>query len=692
MPNAAPKIQTDYFAFDGGLNIVSPALLIPPGNAIDASNFEPSIYGGYARMKGIERLDGRLSPSASSYYLMTVNLTDSVVAGNTITGTTSGATASVLQVNGTTELVVTALTGTFAAEAINVAGVPKGAVSVTGQNAATTPFLHATYKSLAANYYRALIGAVPGAGPVRGVKYYNGSIYAFRNNVGNTACLMYRATTGGWVAITFGKEVQFTGAVGQINDGDIVTGLSSGATGTVQRALLRTGTWTVAGAGTLVFDTITGAFTSGEAIQVGGVTKVTSSTASTQIALAPGGRFQFDNNNFSGTKATYRMYGCDGVNFAFEFDGTRLVPIRTGITPDSPKYLAVWKNMLVLAVASSVQTSSIGNPYGWTAITGAAELALGDICTGLLPQLGNADSGAIAIFTQRKTFILYGTSSADFNLVLIAPDAGAQPYTAQNIAYAYYLDTKGVVQINSTQAYGNFESATVTRTIQPIIDAKRGMATASCIVRSKNQYRIFFSDGTGIILYFVEQTNNVSTPTASITAIMPFDYGSTRFINGMDSAIDASGIEHLYAAGSDGYVYELDVGTSIDGANIEAHLIMAFNQNKSPRQRKHYKRVILQATCTGLAQVNVGYDLSYAGTEADSGLRSLRQIIGGGGYWDQATWDNFNWDSPVVQEYKVDTPGNGRNIGLLIYSDNAIDDQYTISSAIINYIINRMER
>ena len=643
-------------------------------------------------MKGIERLDGRLSPSKADYYLMTVSLTGSVAVGNTVTGATSGATAVVLQVNGLTELVVTAITGTFVMETLTVSAVPKGTVTLTGQNAALTPMLHATYKSLAANYYRSLIGAVPGAGPVRGVKYYNGSIYAFRNNVGNTACVMYRATAGGWVAVIFGKEIQFTTAVGQINEGDLVTGGTSGATAIVQRALLRTGTWTVAGVGTLVFDNVTGTFVSGETLKVGGVTKATSSSASTQIALQPGGRFQFDNNNFSGTKDTYRMYGCDGVNFAFEFDGTRLVPIRTGITPDAPKYIAVWKNMLVVAVASSVQTSSIGDPYGWTAITGAAELALGDVCTGLLPQLGNADSGAIAIFTQHKTYVLYGTRSADFSLVLQSPDAGAQPYTAQNIGFAYYLDTKGVVQINSTQAFGNFEASTITRAIQPIIDAKRGLAKASCIVRSKNQYRIFFSDGTGIILYLVEQSNNLGTPTASISAIMPFNYGSTRFINDVDSAVDASGIEHLYAAGSDGYVYELDSGTSIDGGNITAHLIMSFNQNKSPRQRKHYKRVILQATCAGLAQVNVGYDLSYAGVESDSGLRTLSQVIGGGGYWDQATLDNFNWDSPVVQEYKVDTPGNGRNIGLLIYSDNAIDNEYTISSVIINYIINRMER
>lgn len=623
---------------------------------------------------------------------MTVVLTATVNVGDTVTGATSGATAIVLQVNGTTELIVTKLTGTFVAETITVAAVNKGTVSVVSQNSGSTPILNAQYKSLAANYYRSLIGLVPGSGPVRGVKYYNGTVYAFRDNAGATACVMYRSSAAGWVAITFGREIQFTTAVGQINEGDLVTGGTSGATAIVRRALLRTGTWTVSGIGTLVFDTVTGVFQNGEALKVGGVTKATASTADTAITLLPGGRFQFDNNNFSGTQSTYRMYGCDGVNFVFEFDGTRLVPIRTGITPDAPKYLAVWKNMLVVSVASSVQVSSIGNPYAWTAITGAAELALGDICTGLLPQVGNADNGAIAIFTARKTYVLYGTSSADFQLVLQSPDAGSQPYTAQNIGFAYYLDTKGVVQINSTQAFGNFEMATITRVIQPLIDSKRGMATASCIVRSKNQYRLFFSDGTGIAIYIVQQPTGAGTQTGSAAAIMPFDYGNGSYINDVDSTVDASGIERLFAAGSNGYVYELDRGTSMDGANITAHMILSFNNNKTPRSRKHYKRVILQAQCAGLAQVNVGYDLSYASPEADPGSNATSQIVGAGGYWDQFTWDNFNWDSPVVQEYKVDTPGNGRNISIMILSDNAIDDEYTISSAIINYIINRLER
>lgn len=770
----SPKIQTEYFAMQGGLNLVSPALTIPPGMVIDCNNFEPSIYGGYSRMKGFERFDGRASPSSANYYIAIGSIDAPIVAGNTITGVTSGATAVVLSVIDDSTMIVTRLTGVFVAESFTVGGLASGTLDTVSINAAGSPYDHAVYRSLAANSYRTLITKVPGAGPVRGVKYYNGSLYAFRNNVAGTACVMYKASPAGWVAVAFGREIQFaqrssvatitiaapgvvtwtahklangqqvtfsttgnlpTGlspgfayyVVGvtantfelattiggtsvttsgtqsgihtaylvatEINEGDIVTGVTSGALAVAKRVLLRTGTWNTAPIGSIVFDTVTGVFVSGEPLSVAGKTIVNASTADTAIGLAPGGRFVFDNNNFSGTSATYRMYGCDGVNLLFEFDGTRLIPIRTGAIPDAPSFLAIWKNMMVVSVGASIQLSSIGDPYAWTALTGAAELAIGDVCTGLLPQLGNQQVGALAVFSQHKTFILYGTSTADLQMIEQSPDAGAQAYSSQNIGYAYYLDTKGVVQINSSQAFGNFQSSTLTRLVQPFIDIKRGLCKASCIVRSKNQYRLFFSDGTGLIIYITEtpQTDGVGSGVAQ--AIMPFTYSlSGMFINGVDSVVDTSGIERLFAAGSDGFVYELDQGTSFDGGNIPAHLIMSFNNSKTPRSRKHYKRVILQADCDGIAQVNVGYDLSYSGSESASGVSTLSTLVGTGGYWDQAVWDSFNWDSPVVQEYVIDTPGNGRNIGLLIYSDNAIDESYTISSAIINYIINRLER
>ena len=68
----------------GGLNQVSPAITIPPGMVIDANNFEPSIYGGYSRMKGFERFDGQKSPSDADYFIGSGAISAQVEPGDTI--------------------------------------------------------------------------------------------------------------------------------------------------------------------------------------------------------------------------------------------------------------------------------------------------------------------------------------------------------------------------------------------------------------------------------------------------------------------------------------------------------------------------------------------------------------------------------------------------------------------------------
>ena len=60
--------------------------------------------------------------------------------------------------------------------------------------------------------------------------------------------------------------------------------------------------------------------------------------------------------------------------------------------------------------------------------------------------------------------------------------------------------------------------------------------------------------------------------------------------------------------------------------------------------------------------------------------------------WDSFSWDNFVWDAQYLTDYEVDTPGDGVNLGLIIYGDTAIDLPYTISSGILHFTINRLER
>lgn len=680
--------NVDVVPLQGGVDQVTTPILVQPGKLLSASNYEPDIFGGYARMKGIERFDGRQSPTDAPYYVMDANITGTLVVGDTVTGNTSTATGKVIYIDLTTTpdtVVVTRVTGTFGVEDILVGVSTVGSITATIYQGASSTAEHSLYKALTAAEYRPDITAVPGEGAVRGVWEYKNDIYAFRNNVGSTECRMYKATTGGWTQITFGKELQFDAAVGEISEGQTVTGLSSGATGVVQRALLRTGTWTSAGVGTLFFDTITGTFTDNEAVQVGGVTKVTANGASTTVTLAPNGKFDFDNYNFFASADKLRMYFADGQNYCHEFDGTRIVPIRTGLVDDKPKFVKGHRSHLFIGIQSSLQYSGIGNPYSWTALTGAAELGLGDTITGIKPQRGDATTGSLLATTENKTYILYGTSSADFKLVLYSDNTGAYPYTIQNIAHAYYLDSKGITQLMASQNFGDFQAGIMSQAVQPTMDEKRNLATASCTVRSKNQYRVFYSDGTGMIMQILP------TDSGNIVAggLMPFDYSSITNMNTVVSYVSDTGQERIFAGGANGYVYELDKGTSLDGSDIDAHILLTFNYMKSPYIRKRYRRIVIQFRASGTIDVDIGYDLAYGRVE--HGIPNSTNVVGGG-FWDSFTWDNFTWDAAYLQEFNVDTPGVGENISVLIKGNSNQDDTFTIHTVITNYSIGRMQR
>lgn len=757
-------MQLDIIPLAGGVDSVATPILVTPGKLLSSTNYEPDIYGGYRRMGGIERFDGQSRPSDANYSIAEVETSGEFSVGDTITGVTSSETVVVLVVVSSTELVVTKVSGDFTnGETLNVSGSPEGTLTQMSQNAAVTGELHATYKNLAADEYRADILKVPGSGVVRGVWFYNGDIYAFRDNAGATECVMHKATTSGWSAISFGEELQFDNAVGEIFEGDIVTGVTSGASGEVQRALLRTGTWSSNGEGTLVFDSITGDFqddedlqtgeeldfnnavgeifvgdtvtgatsgatgevksatlTSGtwssagagtlvfhsvsgdfqnaENLQVSAVTKAdadgtesalikaNANGTESDITLQPGGRFVFDNINFAGTTATKRMYFADGVNFISEFDGTRLVPIRTGIGNDSPKYIVGHKNHLFMAVESSVQVSGIGDPYSWTALTGGAELGLGEDVTGFLPQVGDATTGVLVISTDRRVFILYGNDTSDFNLVLHSPETGAKPYTQQNIGYAHWLDARGIAHLQSSDSFGGFEMSILSRAMQNFIDRQRGLETASCIVRRTNQYRLFFNDGKGLIMYAVP------TQAGMQVSLMPFDYGIDFYINTVCSFVEADGTERMVASGSDGYVYELDKGTSLDGEPISSHLFTVFVHSKSVRMRKRYRRTVLQMRSNNTAHLNVGYDLSYGALDPSVPDSVSMNSGQSGGFWDSFTWDEFTWDAAYMDELNVDTPGTGESIAIIVAGETDEDEPYTIHTCMLHYLPGRLNR
>lgn len=678
MPLQTPKVNYDLIKLEGGLDQVTPTLGLPSGYARRATNFECSITGGYTRIAGYERFDGRASPSAAFYNILTCTLTQPIAVGDTVVGQTSAATGKVIARDGNS-VVVTREVGSFVeGEGLTVSSVVVGS-NLAVQGISTSGLTDAQYRNLAADEYRASVQAVPGSGSVLGVALYNGVVYAWRNAVGGATANMYRSTSSGWAQVVLGKELSFGTGTAEIFEGNTVTGATSGATGVVARVALQSGTWASGtAAGRLILSSSTGTFQAAENLQVSAAVKAVSGGAATQTTLPPGGRYETTVANFGGGDANYRLYGCNGVGRGFEFDGTVFVPIATTMVNDTPDHLVVHKQHLFFAFGASLQFSSIGYPYQWDPVLGAGEIAMNAAITNLVILPGDQSSGALAVYTRRDTSVLYGTSSVTFALSTFNTGVGGVPYTAQTIDQAYVLDDRGVVSLNTTLNFGNFLPSSLTMNIRPYIESRVNSATASSLCRNKGQYRVFFSDGSGLYMTLFNGKLLGSMP-------IQFDNPVVCCVEGEN----ATGNAVSFFGSSNGFVYQLDAGTSFDGNPIPANMNLIYNSIGSPRILKRFRRASVELTGDFYSEIQFGYDLGYRRLDLSQTPDATYAADLRSSYWDSLTWDRFVWDGSDISPSEVEVSGTAENIAVRISSVSDLFEPFTVNTVIVHYTLRR---
>lgn len=459
---------------------------------------------------------------------------------------------------------------------------------------------------------------------------------------------------------------------GEFQEGQTVTGGSSGATAVIKRVVLESGDFSTQDAqGRLIFESVTsGPFQDGEDLGTTTANAIADG-ADAEITLPPGGRYDFRNHNFFGSADLERMYGCNGVGHGFEFDGEVFVPIHTGMTEDKPTRVEVHRNHLFFAFAGgSLQHSSLGNPYQWQVLTGAGEIGIGEEITDLLASV----SGVLAVFGRNKVAVLYGDDAETWVLKTLADDAGAVAWTAQAIGSPIYLDSRGLRSLETTEKFGDFQIGTITQLVEPIFRTMRGRAVAGGLrVRQKDQYRLFWADGRGLTAYFGRAP----------VEILPFDLGLS--IACLASGKDGDGEEILLLGDEDGWVYQLDAGTSFDGDPVPAYLRLPFNHVGTPAQRKRYTKASLEMDGGPDISLGMTAEFSYANPDLPPAQEQSFQVRGSGGFWEEMNWDQFYWSSPVEGMAEAHIDGIGRNISIAVISNATYENPHTLHGLILHF-------
>lgn len=674
-----------FYPLRGGLDQETPALTMPPGRAIAVLNHE-STARGYQRTEGFERFDGQPAPSDADFYTLTFTEGQTeFAAGDEITGYTTGATFRVLAAAVLTSgsfagldaagtLAVHLVVGEFETAELLRAG------AITYARLLTPPTLgdfrsgaqELAWYAASVAYSRGLITAIPGSGAVRGVLYYGGKLNAWRDNEGGTAGVLHESSAGGWSEIDLGYSVSFTaGGPYQIKPGDTLTGDQTGATATVRYVALDSGDWPDNdAAGVLVLDDQVGTI-SDETVSVGinaGIAHIAVAPAAT--VFPAGGRYEFEIFNFFATATYERAYGVNGVGKGFEFDGSSVAFITTGNTDDRPFLIDEHREHLFLGFQQgSLQHSGLGEPRDFSGLVGAAELGMGHELTNLIPN----NAAVMLVMTDSSMSALTGSDSSDWQLEPISEDAGAKPYSAQRIGEVIYLDNRGLRNAGSTQTYGNFKLGTYTRLINRELGNKRAAGVepvASCVVKGKDQYLLFFDDGSGVSLFF-----GLKVPEA-----MLFQY---PFVVSCIEVAEIDGAERVFVGTTNGFVYELNSGTSFDGEVIEAYLQLPFGHQGDPRLLKRYQKLELEVIGTAGTELGVIPQFDYGGSEQPLSEEQLIDLEGGGGLWGIATWGDFLWSSPLVGRSDIFIDGAGFNMSPIIVSRQSSVPSYTIAGVTV---------
>jgi hypothetical protein len=274
--------------------------------------------------------------------------------------------------------------------------------------------------------------------------------------------------------------------------------------------------------------------------------------------------------------------------------------------------------------------------------------------------------------------VLYGTSSANFQLSTFNTGTGALAYTAQNLDQAYALDDRGIMSLGTSLNFGNFVPASLTMNIRPFIQQRLHKACASSVDRVKGQYRVFFNDGTAVYM---------TVMNGKFLGAMPVQYLRPALCT--TDGEDANGNAVAFFGSDNGFVYQMDRGTSFDGVAIAADLTLVYNSTGAPRILKRYRKASVELTGDAYAEIAFACDLGYRSTAIEQTADALYSNDLRSAYWDSMVWDNFVWDGSDISPTEVEVSGTAENMAIRISSVSALFQPFTINSIIVHYTMRR---
>ena len=279
--------------------------------------------------------------------------------------------------------------------------------------------------------------------------------------------------------------------------------------------------------------------------------------------------------------------------------------------------------------------------------------------------------------------ILYGNDASDWNLVTFSHETGAYRNSMLTVGFGIAMSRRGVVAINPSDTFGNFNVSALSQQIEKYIAQRGAQIRGTTSTFTRNQFVFHFGGGQAL-------TGTVTRE--GIAGFMPLNYGRGFNCFWSCACPDDQG-DLILAGGDDGFVYRLGVGTSFDGQPIPARLWLAYANLGSPRNRKRFRKAVIEATADRFANFTMNARYAFGDESIQPFVESgVRNVLPGFAVWDSADWDAFFFDGRPLDPVEIKLEGSGESMSIMFDSNTDLAGRFTLHGSIVHFDTRRLIR
>ena len=379
-----------------------------------------------------------------------------------------------------------------------------------------------------------------------------------------------------------------------------------------------------------------------------------------------------------------KIVGVDGTNYPFIYDATTFKVLSDSTTDIlGAQFVISHKNQLFFVKDDKLIFTAPYTDDNFSAAAGSGIISVGGLITGII-----VFRETLIIFTDKTISQLAGTTIQDFSLQPVTKNVGCvAPDTIQEVGGdVMFLGPEGLRLLGATDRIGDFSLGVVSKPIQPEMTSliSANSTFASCVIKQKSQYRIF------------GYNTNISAPNAKgilgtqVTGEATGGIAWAELVGFKCFVADSdyqNQTETIVFANNDGYVYEMEQGSSFNGSNIIASFATPYVPINDFRMRKTFYKLYLYTDPQGSVTTSVNLKLDFD----DQGSIQPPTIVfsnntGSVGFYGSsgAKYGTTVYGDKLKKQFQTQVVGSGFSVSLQFVSDSQ-DPPFSLDAATLEY-------